>query len=146
MINGKGEASTKVDEIKQFVYKRNLHMLCVIEADLHSRMSRSKRRTVVTGKDIEVELAIPGYKIYLPATWKCHGQSRIIVFAKDELKVSERPLGTSLSDLPMLSFEIGFGNERKTIVNYFYREFTNGVTGLNSAQDPGPSGKIEKND
>ena len=44
-------------------------------------------------------------------------------------------LGTSLSDLPMLSFEIGFGNERKTIVNYFYREFTNGVTGLNSAQD-----------
>ena len=93
LINGKGEASTKVDEIKQFVYKRNLHMLCVIEADLHSRMSRSKRRTVVTGKDIEVELAIPGYKIYLPATWKCHGQSRIIVFAKDELKVSERPLG-----------------------------------------------------
>ena len=35
------------------------------------------------------------------------------------LKVKER----ELNDLPMLTFEIRFGGERKSIVNYFYREF-----------------------
>ena len=80
-------------------------------------------------------LGISGYKIYLPATWKLHGQSRILVYAKEELKVSEKQLEASISDLPMLTFEIGLGLEKKTVVNFFYREFTSGVTGLRTEQD-----------
>ena len=135
LITGNGLPSTKLEEIKLFLVKKNLHMLCIIETDLHSYMSRSKRRVVVTKKDIESSLGILGYKIYLPATWKQHGQTRILVYAREELKVKQKVLEAALSDLPMLTFEIGFGNERKTIVNFFYREFTNGVTSLNTAQD-----------
>ena len=104
-------------------------MLCVIEADLYSLMSRSLRRNPVTRKEIEVILGIPGYRIHLPATWKQHGQARLIVYANEELTVKEVGLETSLTDLPLITFEIGFAKERKTIVNFFYREFTSGVTG-----------------
>ena len=135
LVTGNGEASTKLDEIKLYLTKKNLHMLCVVETDLHSHMSRSKRRVVVTKKEIESNLVISGYKIYLPATWKQHGQTRILVYVKEELVVKERPFEAALNDLPMLTFEIGFGSERKTIVNFFYREFTNGVTGLNTVED-----------
>ena len=34
------------------------------------------------------------------------------------------------TDLPSLSCEIGLGKERKTSVNFFYREWTSGVSGL----------------
>ena len=36
----------------------------------------------------------------------------------------------STSDLPSISFLVSLGREKKTLVNYFYREFTGGVSGL----------------
>ena len=134
LINGDGEASSKISEVKSFLEKKNLHMLCLIEADFHSASSRYKRRNPLTTGDIKAKLDIPGYKILLPMTWQKHGQARILVYAREELKVKERTLGTQHSDLPMLTFEIGFGMEKKTIVNFFYREFTSGVSGLSDAQ------------
>ena len=110
-------------------------MLCIVETDLHSRMSRHKRNISLTRKEICNILRISGYNIHLPATWKQHGQARLIVYAKEELIVKEICLQASLTDLPLITFEIGFAKERKTIVNYFYREFTNGVTGSRAAQD-----------
>ena len=50
LIAGNGVATSKLDEIKLFIAKRKLHMLCVIEADLHSSMSKHKRRVTVTKK------------------------------------------------------------------------------------------------
>ena len=135
LLTGSGVASSKLDEIKLFISKNRLHVLCVIEADLHSRMSRSVRKNHVTGKEIDLLLGIPGYKIHLPSTWKQHGQARIMVYARDDLKVKERPLAADLADLPMITLEIGFSVEKKTIVNFFYREFTSGVTGLNTTKD-----------
>ena len=35
-----------------------------------------------------------------------------------------------MSDLPIMSFHISVGTERATVVNFFYREFTGGVSGL----------------
>merc|ERR1712055_760570 len=51
------------------------------------------------------------------------------------IDVIEQHLNAELTDLPILTFQIRFSRERKTVVNFFYREFTNGVTGLNSAPD-----------
>ena len=47
-----------------------------------------------------------------------------------------RPLARENSDLPSVSCEIGVGREKKTRVNFFYREWTSGVSGLgdNSSQ------------
>ena len=121
--------------MKQFILNKKLHILCVIEADLHSSMSRSARRKTITRKEIETVLHITGFKILLPATWKQHGLARMIVYVKEELKVHENQLAADLTDLPMLTLEVGFSVEKKTIVNFFYREFTSGVTGLSSAAD-----------
>ena len=96
---------------------------------------KHKRRVTVTKKEIENVLGIPGYKIYLPITWKMHGQRRMIVYAKEDLNVSEKAHGEEFSDLPILTFEIAFSKEKKTQVNFFYREFSNGVTGLTTLQD-----------
>ena len=135
LIDVNYEATYKFEEVKQFLLKRGLHMLCLIETDLHSSMSRHRRTVILTRNNICSVLNIPGYKIYLPATWKYHGQSRMLVYAKEELKVCEKQLEASLNDLPILTFEIGLGLEKKTLVNFFYREFTSGVTGLNTEQD-----------
>ena len=135
LIDGNYEITSKFEEVKQFLQKRRLHMLCLIETDLHSSMSRHRRTVTLTRNDICTIFSIPGYKIYLPETWKLHGQSRMLVYAKEELKVSEKQLEASLTDLPILTFEIGLGLERKTLVNFFYREFTSGVTGLKTEQD-----------
>ena len=134
LTDGNCEPSYKMSEVKAFLQNKKLHMLCIIEADLHSATSRIQRRNPLSTKDINNKLSIPGYKIFLPATWKKHGQARILVFAKDELKVKERVLNNQHSDLPMVTFEIGFGLEKKTIVNFFYREFTSGVPGLSDTQ------------
>ena len=77
---------------------------------------------------------MPGYKILLPKSWQVHGQARIIIFAKEELQVKIRDIGVHNSDLPTLSMEIGLGREKRTVVNYFYREFTGGVSGLDDTQ------------
>ena len=127
------QASYKITEVKAFLEKKKLHMLCLAEADLHSVTSRIRRRRPLTTTEIINQLDIPGYKIYLPMSWYKHGQARVLVYAKEELKVKERILGVQLSDLPMLIFEIAFGMEKKTIVNFFYREFASGVSGLSDS-------------
>ena len=42
-------------------------------------------------------------------------------------------LPNQYSDLPSLSCEIGLGREKKTCVNFFYREWTGGVSGLDDS-------------
>ena len=43
LIQGNKEPSTKMIDVKNFLQKKNLHMLCLIEADLHGTTSRFKR-------------------------------------------------------------------------------------------------------
>ena len=137
LITGDKEASSKMVDIKNFILSKKLHMLCLVESDLHSVVSRYKRAQPLTTKDIHRALDIPGYKLYMPDTWDKHGQARIMVYAKEELQVKRWSAGNSVSDLPSISFLISLGREKKTIVNFFYREFTGGVSGLDdmSAQN-----------
>ena len=130
LIHGNKEASTKMVDVKHFIEKRKLHMLCLVESDLHGEVSRYRRAQPLTTKDIKDKLAIPGYKIFLPDTWDKHGQARIIVYAKEELQVKLWSAGNTVSDIPSISFLTSLGKEKKTVVNFFYREFTGGVSGL----------------
>ena len=114
MIDVNREATCKFEEVKLFIMKRRLHMLCLVETDLHSTMSRHRRSVTLTGNDIRSVFGIPGYTIYLPLTWKHHGQTRILVYVKEELKISEKQLEVCLTDLPIITFEISMGKEKKT--------------------------------
>ena len=52
------------------------------------------------------------------------------MYAKEELQVKLLSAGNTISDIPSISFLISLGREKKTVVNFFYREFTGGVSGL----------------
>ena len=136
LVTWEGEASSKMVDVKDFIYKKKLHMLCLIESDLHSISSRINRVNPLTTTEILKKLDIPGYRIHLPPSWKKHGQARILVYAREDLNVKEWAVGNQSNDLPTISFLIALGKEKKTIVNFFYREFTGGVSGLgdNEAQ------------
>ena len=62
LITGDKEASFKMVDVKNFIQSKNLHMLCLIEADLHSPISRYKRLNRLLTLDINHKLSIPGYK------------------------------------------------------------------------------------
>ena len=79
-------------------------------------------------------LNIPGYSIELPATCDKYGQARIIVFVSNEIKCVRRNSVQSVQVLPSITLEIGIWRARKSIVNYYYREWTNGIDGNNSLE------------
>ena len=130
LIDFKNEASSKIVDVKNLIESKKLHMLCLVESDLHSEVSRHRRAQPLDIKDIQSKLHIPGYKIFLPNTWEKHGQARLMVYAKEELQVKVWPPCNSVNDLPTVTFLISLGREKQTVVNYFYREFTGGVSGL----------------
>ena len=77
---------------------------------------------------------IDGYNILLPDTWDLFGQASIIVYAKEDLKIKQRKNPDTVKDLPSITLEIGLGREKRTLVNFYYREWTGGVSGDKSHQ------------
>ena len=56
------------------------------------------------------------------------------MFVKEDVNLKIRNIGAQNSDLPTISCEIGLGREKKTIVNFVYREFMSGVSCLKDTQ------------
>ena len=70
------------------------------------------------------------YKLEFANTWSDYGQSRIVCYVSEDLHYKRQ--SETIRDLPNITIEIGLGREKKTIVNIFYREWTNGISGLSS--------------
>ena len=126
--------TAKLVEIKSFLYESKLDLLCVIESDIYGEKSTNLARQKLTQAEAEWALSVHGYKVFFPKSWYVHGVARIIIYAKQELKVIVKNESIASSDLPTFTSEISFGQERKTIVSYFYREFTGAVSGLKDKQ------------
>ena len=132
LVSDSFENTNKFVDVKAYVKRHRPHLLAIIESDLHSEASRVERAKYFTKSDIEEKLNIAGYNLHLPDTWENHGQARLVVFVSEELNVKRKPLENPFVDLPNITFEVGLGREKKTTVNFFYREFMSGVTGENS--------------
>ena len=124
----------KVDDIKSLLQRHNLHLLAIVESDLHGVGSRVPRVNPISTKQIFESLHIDGYNIKLPMSWQSHGQARVFLYAKEGISIKMRELSQLDSDLPSLSCEIGLGREKRTCVNFFYREWTGGISGLSDSQ------------
>ena len=133
LIGEENLATEKMVEVEQFMREQKLHMLCLVESDLHGPQSRIRRRNPITESQIRSSLKIEGYRIILPQSWEVHGQARVILYVKEEIKIKVIPLARELTDLPCITCQIGTGKEKKTIVSFFYREWTSGVSGLAEA-------------
>ena len=134
IINNVESESDKLVDVKVFMEKHKPHLMAIIETDLHGPGSRTHRSKYYTTDEIHDKL-IDGYRIELPNTWTNHNQARLIVYVNDQLKAKKIDITDDVDDLPTITFEIGMGRERKSIVNFFYREWTNGVSGRNSEQE-----------
>ena len=122
----------KVTDIQLFIEEHKPHLYAISEADLHSPDSAQTRRSTLTTAEIQESLQIEGYNIILPDTWEAFNHARIIVYASTELKVIKRENPDSIKDLPSITLEVGRGGERKSLVNFYYREWTGGVDGDSS--------------
>ena len=58
-----------------------------------------------------------------------YDQARIIVYVCNDIKVKQRENPDSIKDLPSITLEVGRGRERKSLVNFYYREWTSGING-----------------
>ena len=66
LICGVKEPSSKVTEIKEFMYSNNIHTMGIIEADIHGKKSRILNRQKLTTEEAMRALNIEGYNLYLP--------------------------------------------------------------------------------
>ena len=96
-------------------------------------------KTTFIKDDIFGQLKVEGDTILLPVTWDTFGQARIIVYAKDDIKIKQRKNPDSIKDLPSITLEVGLGREKRTLVNFYYREWTSGFSGNKSFQ-----GQVER--
>ena len=117
----------KVTDIKLFIEEHKPHLYAISEADLHSPDSVPTRRSTLTTEEIQERLQVEGYTIILPDTWEAFNHARIIVYASNEIKVIKRENPVLIKDLPSITLEVGRGRERKSLVNFYYREWTGGV-------------------
>ena len=104
--------------------------MAINEAGIHGPQSLTIRRSPMDEDGIHRELAIPGFKILLPKSWHSYGTARIIVYVSTDTHAQIINTNTDTADLPLLSMYAKWGAEAKTIFNFFYREFTGGVSGL----------------
>ena len=134
LLDADNNASEKMTEVKNFLSDQKLHLLCLVESELHGLQSRVRRRLPLTESQIKSSLAVDGYKIILPQTWYVHGQARIALYVKEDVRVTVIPVARQHTDLPTLTCTLGVGKGKKTIVNFFYREWTSSVSGMVGAE------------
>ena len=124
--------SEKFTEIKLFIEEKQPHLFCIAETDIHGNRSNKNRVVNFKTQEIHEKLKVEGYSVVLPETWEAYGQARILVFVSDKILAKKVDISPADSDLPTISFEIGFSRERKTLVNFYYRDWASGVTGEKS--------------
>ena len=130
LISDSNYDSNKLVDAKAYIETHKPLLFAIIESDIHSTTSHSNRVKRYSTKYIDEKLKVQVYTIQLPDTWEEHGQARLIVYVSEELNDKRKPLDAQFRDLPNVTLEIGLGREKKTLVNFFYREWTGGVSGL----------------
>ena len=53
-----------------------------------------------------------------------------MAYINDDIKYKKTSIDDNIDDLPTMTFEVGLGRERKTLVNFFYREWKGGIHGI----------------
>ena len=129
---GSDGPSNKLVEIKEFIENKKPHVLGIIEADLFSPESNNRRTCKLDSSTIRSLLNVPGYSLELPSTWQHHGQARILVYVSNGIQYCIKD-SQHQNNLPSITLEVGLGRARKTTVNYYYREWTGGVSGDSSS-------------
>jgi len=132
LISSNSFDTNKLTDVKAYFDKNQPHVFGIIESDLFGVNSECNRNQKFTTEQVQSKLRIDGYRIVLPKSWYCHGLARILVYIKDDVKAETIDDHQINSDLQSISLKVGLGQEKKTLVNFFYREWKGGISKLNS--------------
>ena len=116
------EPSHKFKEAMEYINTNKLDMLAIIESNL--RMEK------INKEDISLAVTLPNFRVVLPDSWDVHGVARILILVKTSLNVEIMKTGTISNDLPTVTMKVRISRREMLMVNFFYREFTGGVSGL----------------
>ena len=87
-------------------------------------------------QQLHEKLQIQGYKIFLPRSWETLGTARLIVYAKDDLKVKHLfPQDGCYDHIQNISLEVGYGRAKTHKCNFYYREWTSCKNKRNDLQN-----------
>ena len=124
----------KLDDIKVNLSHEKPHTFCVTEANLVRNEINAKSCNEFSTDNLLEKLAFTGYTVLLPDSWYTHGKARLFIYVSEDIKFKQLNLPNGEHHLQSIWLELSFGRSRPHIVNYFYREWTNTVTGSNLQQ------------
>ena len=58
--------------------------------------------------------------------------TRLLVYVREDVPAEEIKVGNLANDLRIITLLISLGKEKKTMVNFFYRKFTSGVSRMSN--------------
>ena len=121
----------KIEDIRIFAARHKPHFMGISEINLKRNENNVNENSTNVLSTIQVHdiFKIEGYKIILPPSWLLHDTARIFVFVNDELNVKVKQVNDSETHLQNILLEAGFGKSKTHLVNFYYREWTNSVTG-----------------
>ena len=109
-------ASSKFQDIKQFVANKKPHLFGIIEADIFSPTSNQNRLNKFDKATVKSLLSISGYSIELPDTWDEYGQARLLVYVCNDIISVRKRTDLLNKDLPTITLKIGLGKARKLLL------------------------------
>ena len=119
----------KLDDIKVKLSREKPHSFCVTEVNFVRKEVTTRYVNEFSTDDLLEKLAFPGYTVILPDSWYTHCKARLFVYVSQDVKCKQNPLPNGEHHLQSIWLELSFGHSRPHHVNYFYREWTNTVTG-----------------
>ena len=82
--------TNKLEDIKEFIKNKKLHALGIVETDLFSPESNSRKTSKFYSDTVRSLLHVPGYSLEFPSTWHYHGHARIIVCISNDIKACRK--------------------------------------------------------
>ena len=129
-------SENKLEDVKQYALRHNPNSMGISEVNfVRNENNRNEHSKVEFSTEQLMEIfQIPGYNIILPESWTEYNKARIILYVNSEMNIKVCRLENNEKHLQIITLEIGFGRSRKHFLSFYYREWTNMVTGLGDKQ------------
>ena len=121
-------SKNKLDDVKLSMSRHKPHLVGILETDLHRNESNNDQNfsNTFSTKELYEKLKIENYTLILPDSWENLGLARIIVFARDDIKVKKKE--NNSKHLQNINLEVGFGKSKTHYCSFYYREWTSSRT------------------
>ena len=121
----------KIEDIKIFASRHKPHFMGISEINLKRNENNVNENStsIFSTSQVHEKFNIEGYQIILPPSWIIHDAARIFVYVNEEINVKMKQVKPTETHLQNILLEAGYGKSKTHLINFYYREWTNCVTG-----------------